>query len=127
MFPSGVEGDVDGAEVRSLYIVCPPGLRFIFKTSASDERWQEMPWRVVDVHAGRGTPQPGGRLEVNIPDLDLYTEADALRVDPDLPATYAHVERIEDGVGWTFGYRGALKLKGNLRAIRIERLPKAAK
>ena len=35
--------------------------------------------------------------------------------------------RIEDGVGWTFGFRGALKLKGNLRAIRIERLPKAAK
>ena len=74
-------------------------------------------------HRGKVRANKAGKPAVNIPDLDAYNEPDAQRVDPDLVSTFAHVERIEDGKGWTFGHRGALKLKGNIRAVRIEKLP----
>ncbi|MBK7757578.1 MAG: hypothetical protein IPI35_14480 [Deltaproteobacteria bacterium] len=123
VFPSGVKGDVEGHDVQSVVVIAPLNTRVIFKTSAAEEGWEDMPWRTVDMIPGKVRANKAGKPAVNIPDLDAYNEPDAQRVDPDLVSTFAHVERIEDGKGWTFGHRGALKLKGNIRAVRIEKLP----
>lgn len=123
IFPSGPKGDINGLRLQSIALVAPLGTRIILMTAASAENWQEMPWRAFEFRKGHCFKTEEGRWGIRVPDLDELNKPNAERTDPDFIESFDHVERLEDGTGWTYGKRGAMQLKNNIRGIRVERLP----
>lgn len=120
----GLQGDeVSSTDFKSVGVICEPGLRVTFMTSATGSGWETVPWRCVQVLEGKTNTLSDGRKAVQIPDLDFYSEPDAPRADAELEIGFPEVERFEDGEGWTFGRTGRRPLKQNIRSIRVERIP----
>lgn len=127
IFPSGRVGDIDTSQMQSLIVVGPVGLRVVLMTASSDQGWPDMTWRAVEIRKGKHYLSPKGQPAVNLPDLDLYEEYDAPRTDPDFQSTYPLVRSLDEGKDWTYGFKGPMKLKANVRGIRIEMKPDPAK
>lgn len=119
----GLQGEIKGQDFKSVGIICEPGLRVTFMTSATGSGWESTPWRCVQVLEGKTNTLTDGRKAVQIPDLDSYSEPDAPRSDAELEVGFPEVEAFEDGSGWTFGKTGRRQLKLNIRSIRVERIP----
>lgn len=111
-----------GEEVRSMGIICQPGIRVILKTARSTIAWEDSPWRAFQMIEGSTHFLQDGRTALQVPDLDRYDDYTANRTDPDLETAYPHVETLADGKGWTFGRVGRRGIKNNIRGIRIERM-----
>lgn len=124
IFPTGShQGDeIDGSRLKCIGLIAPVGTRVILCASASDEHWDAVPWRCIQIVEGSTMDTRAGKLGVQVPDIDVLTEPSALAVDPDSLTSYPHVERLADGTGWTFGRRGSTELKCNVRQIRVERI-----
>lgn len=123
IFPSGRVGDLEGTQVQSLIVVGPVGLRVVLMTASSDQGWPDMTWRAVEIRKGKHYLSPKGSPAVNLPDLDLYEDYDAPRTDPDFQQSFQLVRSLDEGKDWTYGFKGNLKLKNNVRGIRIEMKP----
>ncbi|MCB9675960.1 MAG: hypothetical protein H6737_12630 [Alphaproteobacteria bacterium] len=119
----GLQGDVNPADVKSVGVIAEPGVRVVFMTSATGSDWEKLPWRCVQVIEGRTNKLQDGRTAVQIPDLDVYSEPDAPRADPELELGFLEVETFAQGKGWTFGKTGRTKLKQGIKSIRVERIP----
>ncbi|MCA9567223.1 MAG: hypothetical protein KC656_05250 [Myxococcales bacterium] len=120
----GLQGDeIPGDEVRSMGIIANPGVRIILKTAGSDLAWEDMPWRCFQVLEGQTMTMQDGRTAIQVPDLDAYDRWDCNRADTELESEYPQVAKLSDGTTWTFGRSGRRKLKNNLKAIRVERIP----
>ncbi len=121
----GRQGDeIDGRRLKSIGIIAPVGTRMILMTASSVEGWEALPWRCVQIVEGHTfDAMDGRRVGVQIPDLDRMDPPWVRRiVEPDVASTYPHVERLEEGSGWTFGRSGGIPLKCNIRGIRVERV-----
>ena len=122
----GRQGDeIDGSRMKSIGIIAPYGVRMTLMAAASEEGWEELPWRAVQVLKGYTFDTlDGKKVGVQIPDLDRMDPPHVRRVmDPEASSTYPHADSLEDGKGWTFGRSGGIGLKCNVRQIRVERLP----
>ncbi len=120
-FPTGAQrGTIDGSQVSSMVIRALHGTRIVLAASDGSD-WQSAAWRCIRMLPGHtmGSAQKTGLPGVRIPDLDLLDEPDAKRTDTGLEASYAYVERVKDGTGWTFGRGGGLK--NRIQMVRIER------
>lgn len=126
VFPSGVDGKL-GSNFRSITIVAPVGVRVILMTASSEDNAFDMPWRAIEIRKGKHFKLESGSPAVNIPDLDLYEEYDAERIDPDFVQTYAHVSSPDERPDWTYGMRGDVKLKNSVHAIKVEWIDKPVK
>jgi hypothetical protein len=114
--------EIDGRRLKSVGIIAPPGVRMVLMTSTGEDTWESQPWRCVQVIPGfTFDARDGKRVGVQVPDLDRMDPPHALYLDPDIERGFPQVERFEDGEGWTFGRKGHLDLKTNIRAIRVER------
>jgi hypothetical protein len=126
----GLQGDdVEPSQIKSVGIIGQPGIRVTFMTSATGTDWENTPWRCVQVLEGQTTEIRDGRPAIQIPDLDLYTSFDAVRVDPEFEEGFPEVASFAEGAesgGWTFGRTGRSSLKTNIRSIRVERIPGGA-
>lgn len=120
----GLQGDeMDGARLKSIGIIAPIGTRIVLMTAASEEGWEELPWRAIQVLKGfTFEAMDGKRVGVQVPDLDRMDPPHVRRImDPDVHHGYPSVDRLEEGRGWTFGRSGGIELKCNIRAIRVGR------
>jgi len=115
--------ELEGARLKSIGLIAPIGTRMIVMTAATTDNWEALPWRCIEIVEGKtfDSVQFPGFVGAQVPDLDFVDSPSALRTDPDFQVTYPHVERLEDGVGWTFGRVGRMPLKTNIRSIRVER------
>ena len=119
IFPSGRQGDLPDA-LSSLIVVGPIGTRVVLLTSQVGD-YSAAPWRCIELKKGKAFLTKDGRPGVRVPDLDLLDAPDANRTDPDFEQTYDIVQRLEDGLTWTFGRPGSIKERVVL--IRVERAP----
>ncbi len=124
----GLQGEIDiePSQIKSVGVIGQPGLRVTFMTSGTGTDWENVPWRCVQMLEGQTTEIKDGRPAVQIPDLDLYTAFDAVRVDPEFEEGFPEVESFEAGTekgGWTFGRSGRSPLKTRIRSVRVERIP----
>lgn len=120
--------EIDGSRLKSIGIIAPVGTRLILMTSGQADGWVDVPWRCVQILPGQTfEAMDGKRVGVQVPDLDRMDPPHVRRImDPDTASEYPHVERFEDGRGWTFGRVGRTELKCNVRSIRVEKFdPKA--
>jgi hypothetical protein len=112
-----------GDEVRSMGIICEPGIRVILMTARSPLAWEDSPWRAFQMLEGEHHTLQDGRSALQVPDLDRYDPYTANRTDPDLEADFPQVETLAAGTGWTFGRSGRRGIKNRIQAVRIERIP----
>jgi hypothetical protein len=117
----GRQGDVQTEDLKSCAIIGPVGLRLLFMTSDDPQDWAKSSWRCVKLLAGSTFDTKEGRPCVRVPDLDWLDAFDARRTDPDLQCSFEEAAGV-DAPGWTFGHAGRLPLKGQIRAIKIDRL-----
>lgn len=119
--PTGAQrGAIDGTQVSSLVIRALHGTRVILAASDGAD-WQSAAWRCIRVVPGHtvASENRGGMPGVRIPDVDLLDEPGAKKTDTSFEASYAYVDSLDDGTGWTFGRGGGLK--NRIQMIRIER------
>ncbi len=124
----GRQGDeIDGRRLKSIGMIAPIGVRLVLITAASVEGWEELPWRCIQVIPGHTfDSMDGKRVGVQVPDLDRMDPPHVRRImDPDTAALYPDATGLDDGKGWTFGRSGGIELKGNIRAIKIEKFDPA--
>jgi len=118
IFPGGNHsGDVPAGQLRSMVIRAPYGIRVIL-VGDPGPRWEASPWRCIRLledHALRseGHGMPG----VRIPNIALLDKHGAKKTDDFMETSYPLVERFADGVDWTFGRPGDLRVQ----LIRVER------
>lgn len=118
IFPGGNrQGDVPAESFHSMVIRAPYGIRLVL-ISDPGPAWEASPWRCIRLledHSLRseGSGMPG----VRIPDIRLLDKHGAKKTDTFMESTYVRVERLADGVDWTFGRTGQLAV----RLIRVER------
>ena len=118
----GRQGDeIDGRRVKSIGIIAPYGTRMILMAARSKAAWLDRPWRCIQVLEGSTFESRDRGPGVQIPDLDQMDAPGSLFADQDFVIEIPRVDRLEDGVGWTFGRPGPLKCA--LGAIRVERIP----
>ena len=122
IFPAGgLQGqEIDGSTMRSAVVGGLPGTRVVFCTTISDD-WLERPWRAFVIEDKRGFRAKGGMTGVRVPDIDMVNGPTDRRTDPDFEQSFDFAETLEAGKGWTFGNPG--KIQGNVRCIRIDRVP----
>lgn len=126
-FPGGrMQGDeIDGTRVKSFGIIASYGLRVTLCTARGDVGWEDHTWRAVTLVEGSTFESMSGKPAIQVPDLDVMDAFDARRTDLELRRGYPEVDLPEQGEGWTFGYRGGLDLKCNVKTIRVENILKA--
>lgn len=117
--------ELEGHRLKSIGLIAPVGTRMILMTAATEDNWEVLPWRCIQIVEGKtfDSVQFPGSVGAQVPDLDFVDAPAALRTDPDFQITYPHVACLEDGEGWTFGRIGTMSLKTNIRAIRVDRVP----
>lgn len=121
----GRQGEMPST-IKSLAIAGPVALRIILMTEAPEVPLSEQTWRCINLTKARTFINKSGMPALRIPDLDWLDEHDARRSDPDTQVSFEQVKSLEEGTEWTFGNTGRLPLKGNLRHIKIEPIPKKA-
>lgn len=122
----GLQGaDIEGADIKSMGVIAEPGVRVILRVAATNNGWETLPWRCIQVLKGHTGKLSDGRTCVQIPDLDMYNAPTARRTDPEIEEAYPHADTLELGKGWSFGRTGKSGLKCNVRSIRVERIPDA--
>jgi len=116
--------ELEGDRLKSIGLIAPVGTRMIVMTAATADNWEALPWRCIQIVEGKtfDSVQFPGFVGAQIPDLDFVDAPSALRAAPDFQITYPNVERLEDGIGWTFGRVGAMPLKTNIRSIRVDKI-----
>ena len=124
VYPSGRKGELpNSTDIQSVVIAGPLGHRVVFKASVSETDWQEQTWRAIELQKGTAFKNRNGVPMLRVPDLDAQDKPNANRSDPDLEVSYTNVETLDAGTSWTYGRVARLPLKGNLRAIKIDKVP----
>lgn len=124
IFPTGSrKGTFRTHELKSIVILAPIGTRVILATHATQEGWEDMPWRCIRQLEGFRFKNDEGQMGVRIPDLDWMDLPTAKKVNPDRQEGFPLVKRLADGanLGFTFGRSGPTLLKDNVRAIWVEK------
>ena len=98
-----VEISIDGSRIKSYGIIAQPGTRITLATAASDEGWEDLPWRSVVVLDGTCFTSQKGNPAVQIPDCDAMDKWDATRTMAEGSVGYPEAPRLKDGTGWTYG------------------------
>lgn len=112
-------GTLEGDRLKSIVIGAPYGTRIILCTTTDEERWEDAPWRAIRIiegqtyHTGEGVPA------VRVPDLDWLDGFDQKRTGQDGQQSYATVQRVSEGRGWTFG--SGTGLHNKIKMIRVEK------
>lgn len=112
------QGDLDGAEFKSLMLVGPIGTRMTLATSGAPN-WQDYPWRSIVITEGNCFIARNGKHAVKVLDLDFLDDINASRAS-DNQAPFPAVETREEGKTWTYGRRGELKNK--VRVIMVDKV-----
>ena len=121
IWPSGVQGDIDGDRMKSIGIIARVGVRLVLRTSTAETGWEQFAWRAIEVRPGQTfEARDGRRVGVQVPDLDLRDEPDAIRSNPMLSAPYAQVPSPDVRPDWTYGRLG--ELKSRVRVIAVDRV-----
>lgn len=120
VFPSGDRnGDLDGAEFKSLMIAGPIGTRIVLASHAGDD-WADHPWRCIRLVEGHTFTARNGKPAVRVPDLDQLDDPDAWRANPDVQESYPIASSLDEGEGWTYGRPGTLK--DNVAMILVDKV-----
>ena len=129
VFPGrSIRGVFRSTELRSLVIRASFGTQVILATRQGSD-WEIGSWRCVNVIDGFHVPsaRASGFPGVRLPDLDLFNNPDAKRIDADLQSTFPKVQSLAEGEGWTYGNIDEDKLKGNVAQIIIRKAGVAQK
>lgn len=123
IFPTGSrKGTFRTAELKSLVIVGPVGIRVTLQTSL-DSDWERHPWRCVRLTAEHRFKNDEGNEGVRIPDLDWWDPAAARKVadgrQESFPFAATLAEGLADKAKWTFGRPG--RIGGAVLGFRVER------
>jgi hypothetical protein len=122
IFPTGTrKGTFRTEELKSLVILAPVGHRVYLCTSDAETGWEREPWRCIRMMEGHLFTNEQGQRGVRVPDLDWQDSPEARRASTETQQSFPLVQHPSEGKGWTFGRLGGVPLKGNVRAIRIER------
>lgn len=124
--PGGRQGDeISTSTLKSVVIVGRPGLRLTFCVSDDDDTWQDDTWRAVVVTTdGSFVHEHTGRNMIRVPDLDRLDHFEHHATNRDRALSYDYSESLDDRRGWTYGRHGGTELKGNVKMIRIDKIPK---
>jgi hypothetical protein len=124
LFPTGTQkGEIDGRRLKCIGMIAPIATRLTIFASSAEQGWETLPWRSFTILDGfTFQAHDGKRVGVQVPDLDVLDNPDALRTDPDFSCSYPEAPNLTDGKGWTFGCIGQTPLKCNVRRIRVERM-----
>jgi hypothetical protein len=114
--------DVPVGVIQSGGLIADHGIRLTFITARQKPGWEDEPWRAVVVTEADCFPSMSGHPAVQVPDLDQMDPPDAIRTDDLVDSGFPLVDRLEDGVGWTFGRVGRHPIKRRVHAIRLDRL-----
>lgn len=114
--------DIDGSRLKSIGMIAPIGTRVILCASASEEGWEQSPWRAFEIREGFTFAALNGQPAVQIPDIDFFDPPASKRNDTDFQTSYPNVESPAERPSWTYGRVGMGSLKCNVRQIRVDRV-----
>lgn len=126
-FPSGKNKELKEAEIQSIAMIAPKGVRVVLSSAPDVPTWEERSWRAIVFTAEDAFKTVDGKLAYRIPDLDHLDAANARRTDPDFDQSFVQAATLAEGKGWTFGRIGQSPLKGNVQTIRIDRVESSAR